>query len=183
MNEGTDDKLVHVGEITKISLSGKMLKFEYTYFPDIKPVPNRLIFEKMVSFDIHDDFEFRRRHWALKEVNLFRTLLSLPPPQKSPEVFEIDQCPNINRRSVSVMMPFDAKFNQVSSTIKDAAEALNLKAERVDDIWKKYAIIQDIVNLIASSSIVVCDCTGKNPNVFYELGIAHTLGRDFILIT
>lgn len=31
--------------------------------------------------------------------------------------------------------------------------------------------------------MVVCDCTGRNPNVFYEVGIAHTLGREVILIT
>jgi len=29
----------------------------------------------------------------------------------------------------------------------------------------------------------LCDCTGRNPNVFYEAGIAHTLGREVILIT
>ena len=31
--------------------------------------------------------------------------------------------------------------------------------------------------------MVICDCTGRNPNVFYEIGIAHTLGREVILIT
>ena len=30
---------------------------------------------------------------------------------------------------------------------------------------------------------MIADCTGRNPNVFYEIGIAHTLGRDVILIT
>lgn len=37
--------------------------------------------------------------------------------------------------------------------------------------------------MIDRSRIVVCDCTGRNPNVFYEAGIAHTLGREVILIT
>jgi hypothetical protein len=31
--------------------------------------------------------------------------------------------------------------------------------------------------------VVICDCSGRNPNVFYEAGIAHTLGREVILIT
>ena len=44
-------------------------------------------------------------------------------------------------------------------------------------------MIQDVVSLIDRSSLVICDCTGKNPNVFYEVGIAHTLGREVILIT
>ena len=33
------------------------------------------------------------------------------------------------------------------------------------------------------SSVVICDCSDRNPNVFYEIGIAHTLGREVILIT
>jgi hypothetical protein len=43
--------------------------------------------------------------------------------------------------------------------------------------------MQDIWNAIAASKIIIADCTGKNPNVFYEIGIAHTLGRPVILIT
>ena len=44
-------------------------------------------------------------------------------------------------------------------------------------------IIQDVVSLIDKSRVVICDCTGRNANVFYEIGIAHTLGREVILIT
>ena len=43
--------------------------------------------------------------------------------------------------------------------------------------------MQDIVELICTSQVVVCDLSGKNPNVFYEAGIAHTLGKEVILIT
>ncbi len=43
--------------------------------------------------------------------------------------------------------------------------------------------IQDIFELIYCSSIVIVDFTGKNPNVFYEAGIAHTLGKNVIPIT
>jgi hypothetical protein len=30
---------------------------------------------------------------------------------------------------------------------------------------------------------LIADCTGRNPNVFYEIGIAHTVGRKVILIS
>jgi hypothetical protein len=50
-------------------------------------------------------------------------------------------------------------------------------------MWENPAIIQDIVSLIDRSRVVICDCTGRNPSVFYEIGIAHTLGREVILIT
>jgi hypothetical protein len=54
---------------------------------------------------------------------------------------------------------------------------------RADDIWEHEAVIQDIVSLINQSRIIICDCTRRNANVFYETGIAHTLGKDVILIT
>jgi hypothetical protein len=50
-------------------------------------------------------------------------------------------------------------------------------------IWENAAVIQDAVSLIDRSKVVICDCTGRNPNVFYDIGIAHTLGREVVLIT
>lgn len=81
------------------------------------------------------------------------------------------------------MMPFDRRFDEAYAAIQVSVRALNMQSLRADDIWENDAILQDIVSLINRSRVVVCDCTGRNPNVFYEVGIAHTLGRDVILIT
>ena len=81
------------------------------------------------------------------------------------------------------MMPFDAAFSVVYESIRQAADSVGLECQRADDIWENASIIQDVVSLIDRSRIVVCDCTNRNPNVFYEAGIAHTLGRDVILMT
>ena len=81
------------------------------------------------------------------------------------------------------MMPFGAAFSPVYEALQDAAARVELVCRRADEIWETPAIIQDIVNLIDKSLVVVCDCTGRNANVFYEIGIAHTLGREVVLIT
>ncbi|MCT7486360.1 hypothetical protein N5T98_04880 [Aliarcobacter cryaerophilus] len=52
--------------------------------------------------------------------------------------------------------------------------------KRADDIWEDHTFIQDIFSLIYKSKIVIVDFTGKNPNVMYETGIAHTLGKIVI---
>ena len=44
-------------------------------------------------------------------------------------------------------------------------------------------MIQDVFSLIFKAHVVVCDFTGKNANVFYEAGIAHTLGKHVVPIT
>ncbi len=54
---------------------------------------------------------------------------------------------------------------------------------RADDIWDDSTVIQDVFSLIFRSHIVICDFSGRNPNVFYEAGIAHTLGKHVVPIT
>lgn len=100
----------------------------------------------------------------------------------SPGVFNIPE-KEVNPELVSVMMPFSSDFDDVYSSIQQACDDVNLNCIRADDIWEESVIIQDIFNLIFESSIVVADLTQKNPNVLYELGIAHTLGKHVIPIT
>lgn len=100
----------------------------------------------------------------------------------SPQVFNAPKNP-VESNLVSVMMPFDASFDKVLESIRTACSDLDLKCNRVDDIWNNSIIIQDIFELIYCSSIVIVDFSKKNPNVFYEAGIAHTLGKHVIPIT
>jgi hypothetical protein len=100
----------------------------------------------------------------------------------SPNVFEIPNTP-IESDLVAVMMPFDAGLTPVYQTIQNSCTATGYRALRADDIWENSTIIQDIFSLIFRSSIVKCDFTGKNPNVMYETGIAHTLGKLVVPIS
>ena len=84
---------------------------------------------------------------------------------------------------LSAMMPFGASFSGAHTAIRRAAEARRMTCQRVDDIWINSTVIQDVFSLLFRSFIVVCDFTGRNPNVFYEAGIAHTLGKHVIPIT
>ena len=97
----------------------------------------------------------------------------------TPTVFEVpDQA--IDPKLVAVMMPFDKSFDAVYQAIKNACWRSNLTCNRVDNMWEHSTLIQDIFSLIYRANIVVCDFTGRNANVFYECGIAHTLGREVV---
>jgi len=100
----------------------------------------------------------------------------------SPNIFSIPEEP-VDPQLVSVMMPFNADFDGVYSAITNAASQAGFDCKRVDDIWNHSTVIQDVFSLIFQSFIVVCDFSGKNPNVFYEAGIAHTLGKHVVPIT
>lgn len=183
MEEGKGNEIARVGRIMRARLSNRDVVLEYTYDPYVPPIANERLVELAVELDI-DDFEFHRTHWAVKDVDLFQIMLRHTQPRRpSPKVFTISDPPKIEPSLVSAMMPFDPGFTAVHAAIKDAAEAAGLRCRRADDIWENPAVIQDVVSLIDRSKVVVCDCTGRNPNVFYEIGIAHTLGRDVILLT
>jgi hypothetical protein len=100
----------------------------------------------------------------------------------SPTVFQVPT-QGVQKDLVSVMMPFDGKFKSVYEAIQEACKENSLRCKRADDIWANSTIIQDIFDLIFVSQIVVVDFTGKNPNVMYETGIAHTLGKHVVPMT
>lgn len=109
---------------------------------------------------------------------------SVPVDRKivfSPAVFSLPEG-GVDRRLVSVMMPFSAEMAPVYEAIRRGATKQRLLTQRVDDLWEHSTVIQDIFSLIFRSHIVICDFTGKNSNVFYECGIAHTLGKHVIPI-
>ncbi|MGH8216331.1 MAG: hypothetical protein ACREPZ_11655, partial [Rhodanobacteraceae bacterium] len=99
------------------------------------------------------------------------------------KVFRLDSVDGTDEDLVSVIMPFDRRFNDVYGALASAAAQCDMQCLRADNIWDHDTVIQDIVSLINRSHIVVCDCTGRNPNVFYEVGIAHCLGKEVILIS
>ncbi len=180
---GSGSQLARVGYITKIGVKSRDVSFEYYIDPEIPPIPNSFLEAKASEFGI-EGYEHSRTHWAIKDIDLFRVLLkSQAFSRVSPKVFTLDEFGTVENGLLSVMMPFDNNFCKVYETIQEVSSSLSLKCHRADDIWKHDAIIQDVVSLINRSMIVICDCTGRNANVFYEAGIAHTLGKNVILIT
>ncbi|MBU6223896.1 MAG: hypothetical protein KGP13_03625 [Burkholderiales bacterium] len=91
----------------------------------------------------------------------------------------------IDRRLAFVLMPFTDLLTKIYQTlIKPTVEnsQFGLVCKRADDIKSNQAIIQDIWKSICEARIVIADLTDLNANVMYELGIAHTLGKETILL-
>jgi len=54
---------------------------------------------------------------------------------------------------------------------------------RADDLFAPRPIMQDISAAILKADLILCEMSGKNPNVFYELGMAHAVGKAVILVS
>lgn len=86
-----------------------------------------------------------------------------------------------------VLMPF-SDFNDIQSVYENHIKPIienkcELRCERADDIHDISGVMQSVWESINRARIIIAEMTGKNPNVFYELGIAHTLGKPVIMIT
>lgn len=100
----------------------------------------------------------------------------------APNVFAVPDVP-VEPDLVSAMMPMSRDFSGTYAAIQRACKGAGLRCLRADDIWDESVIVQDIFNLVFQSQIVIVDFSGRNANVMYETGIAHTLGKHVVPIS
>jgi len=95
--------------------------------------------------------------------------------------------PDISKDEIKValvLMPFDASFNDIYRLgIKEVFENHGYSCSKVDEEVFQGQIISEIQNRIIASDIIIAETTDKNPNVYYEVGYAHALNKQVILIT
>lgn len=95
-------------------------------------------------------------------------------------IVQLDELTN----SCFVVMPFHALFEaQYEKIIKPAIEEAGLVCVRGDEIYTRQAIVQDIWHSMRKARLVVAELSGRNPNVMYEIGLAHAIGKPIILLT
>lgn len=82
-----------------------------------------------------------------------------------------------------IIMPFSGEFDPVHRVIQSAAKAAGMRPKRADSVFEPKAILQKILSGIEESELVVADLTGRNANVFYELGIAQVRKDRTVLLT
>ena len=82
-----------------------------------------------------------------------------------------------------VIMPFDAEARPVyEDFIQPTLDSVGFDVSRADDLLNQRNILRDILSSIASADLLVADLTDSNPNVYYELGLAHALRKPVILL-
>jgi hypothetical protein len=100
----------------------------------------------------------------------------------APKFFEMPALPVV-WDLVAVVMPLQKDFSRVFEVVELACSSAHLHCRRGDDVWDDSAAMQDVFNLIFHSGIVIADFTGRNPNVMYEIGMAHSLGKHVVPIS
>jgi hypothetical protein len=83
-----------------------------------------------------------------------------------------------------IVMPFSLEWsNDVHRTLAAACKVTSVTPVRGDDVFTPTDILVDIWQSINGADFVIADITGRNPNVLYELGVAHTLAKPVLIIS
>jgi hypothetical protein len=151
---------------------------------------------KLVGWNLVDAYENKRRVAAeeIKASNVSKIVYYL-----SPFAAELEHTFYVNltaeplfgppsrlafRPDLFMLMPFTPQMRPIfDDHVKKVASKLELTAARADDFFSRGVVLQDIWSAIYHARVIVADCTKRNPNVFYEIGIAHTLGKETVLIS
>lgn len=84
-----------------------------------------------------------------------------------------------------VVMPFSQPWSAsvFSDFIEPAVKTdAGMDCVRGDDVLRINDLSNNVWNSIVRAGLIICEISVPNPNVFYELGIAHALGKDCFLL-
>lgn len=83
-----------------------------------------------------------------------------------------------------IMMWMDTKhpeLTDVADAVRAVFRTFDIRAVRADDIEHEGLITDRVLNDIRTAEFLFADLTGMRPNVYYEIGFAHALGKRVIL--
>ena len=131
------------------------------------------------------DYDIRTSN-LIKKLNehifRFRTRLSSEKDTSVNSLF-INRDFKIKEKYCFVLMPFLLEWSDsLYKHLKQILYSKEYSCERADDLYGS-DVLEDIWIAINTAELIIADITSKNPNVFYEIGIAHTLGKKVILLT
>lgn len=90
---------------------------------------------------------------------------------------------SIKSNTIACLMPFHRRYLKVYESMKKGAAYNDYILKRSDNIFLSGDILKYTIELILESELVIALLDGRNPNVFYEIGIAHAAGKSVLLIS
>lgn len=83
---------------------------------------------------------------------------------------------------VFVLTPFHPLYEETYETISNVCREIGMRCLRGDEEYVQGDLLSHILRLIARSRLIIANIDGRNPNVFYELGLAHALDKTTVLV-
>ncbi len=88
----------------------------------------------------------------------------------------------VDRKLVFVLTPFHPDFQQLYDSVNGVCRAVGLTCMRGDEEHVSGVLLAHILKLIVRARLIIAIVDGRNPNVFYELGVAHSLNKPVLIV-
>lgn len=81
-----------------------------------------------------------------------------------------------------IVMPFAPEYDAIHLAIKQACEKVGIDAVRADEIMQPGPIVNQVFDNISNADFVIAEVSSKNPNVYYEIALAHCAQKPSVLL-
>jgi hypothetical protein len=170
----------------------------YFYKPDIALTPQQAANSAQWEFGFEDAFIIQfpanlvaqsslERHAALQKVasehidSEFLRLEKMLSLVRARPIFGKAVSP-VGARTLFLLLPQEANLRRNEKTIINASRANNLSIVEAEDIRSGRSAVREMWDSLNHAAVIIADLTGADAGVMYGLGIAHTLGKETILI-
>ncbi|MFL0807131.1 MAG: hypothetical protein K6L60_07570 [Oceanobacter sp.] len=89
----------------------------------------------------------------------------------------------IEKDFVFVLTPFHSEFDEVYEVIESICRKADIRCIRGDEQNFKGDIFSHVLKNLVQAKVIIANLGGRNPNVLYELGLAHALDKTTILVS
>lgn len=170
----------------------------YFFRPDIALTPQQAANSAQWEFGFEDAFiiqfpaklvaqSTQERHAALQKVasehiaSEFLRLEQMLSLVRSRPIFGKAVSP-VGARTLLLLLPKEANLRRNENAIINASRANNLPIVEAEDIRSGRSAVREMWDSLNHAAVIIADLTGADGGVMYGLGIAHTLGKETILI-
>jgi len=167
-------------------LREKELQIEHARLDDFRAHLERQLMELNVKFASSESRWKELNHLVIAGQS-DKDITSLPDARIQPSEFlrshgiepaKILAIPDL----IFVLTPFHEDFQDEFEAVSQVGRELGFSVNRGDERATQGDIFPQLLRLLVAARVVIANISGRNPNVFYELGIAHALDKPVILL-
>jgi hypothetical protein len=132
------------------------------------------------------NLEFLKSFDVLTPTSTIASEAGTPPPEiseKASKTKTVSKDPRVREflDTCFVMMPFGDWFDKYYQEIYvPAIKDAGLEPIRADELFSTGSVVEQVWDQIVKAKLLLADLSGKNPNVFYELGLAHAARKPVV---
>lgn len=159
------------GDWQILASSGKSasLKYTATYNLRVEFTGSKItLFENDVPHLTVTDETYKSGQWGLRGRRTVGTFGHVSSTCVRPRCF--------------VIMPFSSEMSYVYEVMKKVVEASEMTCIRADEVFVSRPAVDQIRSEISQADLVIVDFTGRNPNVYYEAGLADAWKKRWIVL-